>query len=472
MKIAGTDLETAIEKARQQLEAEENISPAFKSSMELILTMLTLLFHQLGLNSKNSSKSPSSDPNREKKKKEPSGKKPGGQPGRKGVALTKFDDPDIIKEITVDRSNLPKGNYRVIGYETRQVVDIDYRRVITEFRAEILQNEKGKQFKAEFPENVSKAIQYGDSVKAHVVYLSQYQLLPYERVQEHFTDQLGIPISPGSIFNFNQSVYEKLETFEAIVKLKLQSAEFMHADETGINIQGKRNWLHVTSTNKLTLLYPHQKRGQEAMTEMGVFPKYQGILCHDHWKPYYSLECKHALCNAHHLRELQRAIEQDKQGWAERLKALLIEIKKAVEGAGGSLSSERAMPFRLRYRDILKEGEIECPIKTVRPKYQTKGKIPQSKARNLLDRLINHEDDVLRFMEDRRVSFTNNQGERDLRMTKVQQKISGSFRSMDGAKIFCRVRSYLSTCQKNQMTSSEGLRLLFEGKLPDFLNNI
>lgn len=472
MKIEGVELEETLASIKEQLETEPDISPALKSSIQLLLILVTGMFNRLGLNSRNSSKPPSSDQNREKKKKESTGKKPGGQPGRKGVTLTQVEEPDEINEIKLDRSQLPAGNYIRIDWEVRQVFDIDISRKVIEYRAEILQDENGKRYKAEFPEKVIRAVQYGDTTKAHVVYLSQFQLIPYDRVQEHFADQMGIPVSPGSIFKFNRTAYEKLETFEAIVRLKLQNAAFMHSDETGINVQGKKHWLHVTSTDKLTLLYPHKKRGQEAMDEMGVLPGYKGILCHDHWKPYYSYDFDHALCNAHHLRELQRAIEQEKQSWAEKLRALLIEIKKAVEDAGGSLPYEQKEGFRAKYRDILKKGEIECPFKTERPKWQTKGKIPQTKARNLLDRLINHEHEVLRFMDDPIVTFTNNRGENDLRMTKVQQKISGSFRSMEGAQIFCRVRSYLSTCQKNGMTASEALRLLFNDQLPEFLNNI
>ena len=471
MKIEGINLETTLAKVRKQLEEEPNISPTLKASIELMLTLFTLMLNRLGLDSKISSKPPSSDPNRAKKQRAPSNRKPGAQNGRIGTTLVKVGDPDEIKFIPIDRSTLPGGDYRSAGYEARQVVDIDISRFVTEYQAEILLDQKGKRYVAPFPEEVKKAIQYGNSVKEQAVYQSQYQLIPYERVQEYFADQLGIPVSPGSIFNFNQAAYDKLETFEAIVKSKLKDAAFLHSDETGINIQSKRLWLHCLSSDRLTFLYPHAKRGKEAMDEMGVLPEFDGVLCHDHWKPYFKYNCKHALCNAHHLRELERAIEQDKQHWAERLKLLLLEINKAVEGLGGYLKPPEADAFRQRYRAILKEGEAECPPPEKR-KRGARGRIAKSKARNLLERLINHEDDVLRFMENPVVTFTNNQGEHDLRMTKVQQKISGCFRSMDGAKIFCRVRSYLSTCRKNGMTASEALNLLFNDKLPEFLTNL
>lgn len=468
MKVEGINTEEILSRVKEELAKEPNISPALKSSIEMILIVFVLLLNRLGLNSKNSSKPPSSDPNREKKKLS-SKKKAGGQPGHKGVTLKKFDTPDVIKTISVNRDSFTDGDYSVIGFEARQVVDLDISRLVTEYRAEILQDRNGKKLVAPFPDHVTKAVQYGNQVKAHAIYLSQYQLLPYERIKEYFSDQLGIPISPGSLFNFNQSAFEKLELFEEILKTKLGKSPFLHADETGINIQGKRNWLHCLSSDKLTLLYPHQKRGNEAMDEMGVLSKFNGTLCHDHWKPYYRYTCEHALCNAHHLRELERAMEQDDQQWAERMQELLLEINKAVKESGGFLVEARAKAFRVQYRKILEEGQKECPPPVRPPGKKKRGRIPKSKSRNLLERLRAFENDTLRFMDDPIVTFTNNQGENDLRMTKVQQKISGCFRSHEGAKIFCRVRSYLSTCRKNGVTASKAMELLLDGKLPKFL---
>lgn len=216
-------------------------------------------------------------------------------------------------------------------------------------------------------------------------------------------------------------------------------------------------------------LYPHEKRGTEAMNEIGILPRFNGILCHDHWKPYYRYDCTHALCNAHHIRELTRAWEQDQQSWANEMEALLKAINQAVDDAGGVLSSNEAAHYRKRYKNVLKKADIECPPPDKPPGKRKRGRIKRSKARNLLERLINYEDDVLRFLENPVVPFTNNQGENDLRMTKVQQKISGCFRSMEGAKIFCRVRGYLSTCRKQGLSASQAMKLVFEGASPDFI---
>ena len=276
-------------------------------------------------------------------------------------------------------------------------------------------------------------------------------------------------MSAGSVFNFNKEAYERLAPFEQWAKTELAKSMLMHADETGINIGGKRHWLHCASNASLTWFQPHEKRGTVAMDEMGILPFFKGTLCHDHWKPYYHYDCTHALCNAHHLRELERAWEQDQQQWARKMQVLLIDIRTAVGDAGGCLPPDEAKRWRQRYRRLLKKAETECPPPDESQRKGKRGRLKRSKARNLLERLRDFEHDVLRFMEVESVPFTNNQGENDLRMTKVQQKISGCFRSMDGAKIFCRVRSYLSTCRKQGMTATQALTLLFQGKNPDFM---
>lgn len=316
---------------------------------------------------------------------------------------------------------------------------------------------------------MTRPVQYGVGVKSNAVYLSQYQLIPYNRVEEQFQDQMGIPISAGTINNFNKDAFERLEAFESWVKEQLLSSALIHCDETGINIGGKRRWLHNVSNEWFTFYYPHEKRGCEANNEMGILPRYTGIICHDHWKPYFKYGGLHSLCNAHHIRELERAAEQDKQKWAKQMILLLKEINKATNDSGGCLEKSTSEHYRKRYRDLLLEAELECPPPE-EPVEKKKGKTARSTARNLLERLKNFKEETLRFMDDEIVPFSNNQAENDLRMTKVQQKISGCFRAIEGAKIFCRIRSYLSTCMKQGVTASEGLRLLFQGEFPDFMN--
>ena len=471
MKIENIDVDAAINSVKAHLKQEKDLSPALRSALDVLLLLVSLLLNRLTLNSKNSSKPPSTDPHRKKsRKKGKSNRKPGGQKGHNGTTLEPVDDPDEVTELQVDRRTLPRGvAYQEVGHESRQVIDIDIARFVTEYRAQVLEDDQGNRFVAAFPDGVNRPVQYGLNLKAHAVYMSQYQLIPYDRIRDHVQDQMHIPISAGSVFNFNQEAHDRLEPFERWAKTELARSLLMHADETGINIGGQRHWLHCASSSSVTWFSPHARRGTEAMDEIGILPFFKGVLCHDHWKPYYQYDCTHALCNAHHLRELERAWEQDHQQWAKSMQTLLIDIEKAVKAAGGCLAPDEAKRWRLRYRRLLKKADTECPAPDERQRKGKRGRLKRSKARNLLERLRDFESDVLRFMTVEYVPFTNNQGENDLRMTKVQQKISGCFRSMEGARIFCRIRSYLSTCRKHGLSATQALTLLFQGKNPDFM---
>jgi transposase len=205
------------------------------------------------------------------------------------------------------------------------------------------------------------------------------------------------------------------------------------------------------------------------MIAKDVLPHFTGILVHDHWKPYFQLNCQHALCNAHHLRELTFVHEQEQQAWAKDMIDLLLTMQQAVTALGGVLPAAQATSFHSQYRALLKQAESECPPPEPSQTPGRRGRPKRSKSRNLLERLLNYETETLRFLTDAEVPFTNNQGENDIRMTKLQQKISGCFRSQEGADIFCRGRSYLSTCRKNHVSATQALTLLFEGKLPEFI---
>ena len=471
MKISNIDVDAALANVRQQLKDDSAVSPSLRAAIELLMVLIQILLGRVSANSSNSSKPPSQDPNRPKESRSKGERKPGGQPGRIGKTLQPVEEPDAIRTVKVDRRTLPQGNqFRVVGYEKRQVFDLDISRFVTEYQAEILENEQGQRIVAPFPAGVDRPVQYGPRLKAHAVYLSQYQLLPYERVREYFEDQVGLALSAGSLFNFNQEAFDKAEGFEHWVKDRLAESELIHADETGINIGGQRHWLHCASNARLTWLAPHEKRGHEAMEEIGILPRFHGVLCHDHWKPYYRYECQHALCNAHHLRELQRVWEQDKQAWAQRMQTLLCTMNDAVKNAGGSLPPDKADRWRKVYRKCLGRAEKACPPPDESQRQGRRGRLKRTRARNLLERLRDYETDVLRFLDDPTVPFTNNQGERDIRMLKVQQKISGCFRSFEGALIFCRVRSLLSTARKQNLGASEVLTQLFTGREPAFMS--
>ena len=476
MTVNDIETDEALANIKKLMQEEKGLSPALKAAIEVMILLVTVLVNRLGLNSRNSSKPPSSDfgasekgaDDKGRRNNNGNGRKPGGQPGRKGRTLKLIDNPDEVVSLEIDRRTLPRGGqYTAAGFETRQVFNIKISRHVIEYQAEVLVDENGNRFTASFPLGVDQKTQYGNDVKAHGVYMSQFQMIPYNRLSDYFLSIAGVPVSEGSLYNFNLRAYQLLEQVEDHIKLQLLKEAMLHADETGIKVGRKKIWLHCISSPFWTYLCPHPSRGTEAMEEMDVLPHYTGVLCHDHWKAYFTYICSHALCNAHHLRELERAYEQDGQRWAKNMKNLLLEMNQLTKENDGALTEDQAKPLMKRYRTLLTQGSKECPENAAIE--GKRGKTAQSKSRNLLNRLREYETEALRFLTDKDVPFTNNQGENDIRMSKVHQKISGCFRSMMGAKIFCRVRGFLITCRKHGVNPADALTDLFRGKLPDFI---
>lgn len=445
--------------------SDKALPSSIKSVVELLVLIIELLLRRVNINSRNSSVSPSQDPHRTRGKKrvgsEPIKKrKTGGQVGHKGTTIQRVANPDHIEPLLIDRRTLPRGHeYRRIEDDVRQVIDIVITRKVTEYQAEVLEDENGKQYRASFPPGVTRPVQYGASVKAEAVYMSAYQLLPFERVQGFFQEQAGIELSQGTLHNVCQETYDLLARFEEIARLQLRGAAIAHFDETGVNIAGKLSWLHSASNDQWTLYGAHAKRGKEGIESLGIFPYFSGIACHDHWKPYFKYDCIHVLCNAHHTRELTGVVENEGHAWACEMKTFLEQVHIAVNKADGKLSQRSQCAYRKQYRAIITKGKKECPL--VEPTPNKRGRTMQSKARNLLDRLSNFEDETLRFITNPIVPFTNNQAERDIRMTKLQQKISGCFKSLHTAQIFCRIRSYISTCIKHGISATDALKSLY-----------
>jgi len=435
---------------------------------------------QLKLDSHNSSKPPSTDQGRATPGKKvvslrnSTGKKPGGQEGHPGSTLQAVSSPDHIvsHEVSVclhcgkDLSSAP-----VAGIEKRQVFDIPPLKLeVIEHQAEVkICPECHTLSRGGFPEGVTQAVQYSERAKSFAVYLNQYQLIPYERVTEMFEDLFGQSISQGTLLNAIETSYCNLEPTEDWIKNEILNSHTVHFDETGLYRSGKRAWLHSApiKIGEFTYYFPHSKRGSAAMDEAGILPNYKGVAVHDHWEPYNSYEdCSHAFCNAHHLRELVRAYEQDGAWWAEEMKGLLMEIKGQVDAAKDSgkqaLESGLIDSYHQRYQTILTAALKTYPSQgNIRDKPK-RGKKKQPKGKNLLDRLIKYETETLRFMEDFRVPFDNNLAERDIRMVKVKQKISGCFRSEDGAKSFCRIRGFISSVKKQGGNVLEYLRKSFQ----------
>lgn len=429
---------------------------------------------QLKLDSHNSSKPPSSDKSHNRKKKkslrEKSKKAPGGQKGHLGRTLEKVDNPDHIilqklESCSGCGSNL--SGSPLDAKDTRQIFDIPPLILeVTEYQVEIKTCPHcGLTNKASFPEGVEQPTQYGSNVKGFLTYLNDYQLLPYERTCEMFEDLFHQPISQGTLLNTNQAAYENLEIPESFIKEQIINSKVIRCDETGVYENKKRNWLHVASTSTYTFYFSHPKRGKEAMDAADVLPNFDGVAVHDHWKSYNGYDnCDHAYCNSHHLRELIRAQEQDDASWAKEMKELLLQIKATVEAAKqngkNALKPLELSAFHKKYREILAEGFKKYPDNSGNAPPQ-KGKKAQSKEKNLLDRLEKYEAETLRFMHDFDVPFDNNMAERDLRMMKVKQKISGCFRSNQGTKQFCRIRGFISTIKKQRKPILNALKTVF-----------
>ncbi len=412
-------------------------------------------------NSRNSSKPPSTDgfkdkPNPKSQRKQ-TGKKVGGQKGHKGFNLRQSDNPDkIVLNKVMKCSHCQKNlrNRKLLKIEKRQVVNITINTTYTEYQSEQKKCSCGSITKADFPKGLNSPIQYGESVKSICNYLSTYQLLPYKRLQELFCDIFELPISPGTLVNMNMELGSVLkQEWEDKLKQQLLTKKVLHFDETGFRLFGKRYWLHSTSSKNLTLYQFHKKRGSIAMDEIGILPIYQGIAVHDFWKSYFKYDSIfHVLCNAHHIRELTFLHEQLHQYWAKEMIDLLIEIKEKrdmIMMSEKCFSSVDLKKFNDKYDEILKIGFTANPIKILPTLPKKRGRPKKGKVINLLDRFRNHKESILAFMNDWDIPFDNNQAERDIRMMKVQQKISGTFRSERCIEMFCRIRSYISTAKKN-----------------------
>ena len=435
---------------------------------EKLEARVTELEEKTKKNSRNSSKPPSSDDFiKPKSQRKPSGKSPGGQKGHKGHHLKMSDNPDrkithTVRECFGCGKSLE--HIPPTGTERRQVYDIPPLKVEID---EHLAEKKlcpccGLQNKALFPEGITHPVQYGTNLKGLLVYLNQYQLLPYERLVEFLHDVFGQTVSEGTLFNTVHAAYEALEETETEIKNMLTAFKVIHVDETGMRVKGKRQWMHVTSTPNLTFYAYHNKRGKDATNEINILPHFKGTMVHDFWKSYLNYKCYHALCNAHHLRELTGIMELTGQEWPQEMIELLLKIKGAVEEKE-NLEPDELKSFEAEYDRIIAKGFLENP-----PPVKEKGKrgrTKQGRTRNMLNRLHEYRRETLAFMYNPQiVPFDNNLAERDLRMIKVKQKISGVFRSELGATMFCRIRSYISTVRKNSVPVLKAIKDALEGR--------
>lgn len=431
-------------------------------------------------NSQNSNKPPSTDPRkRTKSLREQSGKKVGGQVGHPGATLEFVEAPDrfvIHSPKACHTCGATLDESEIAGSERRQVYDLPPQQVeVTEHQAQArICGRCGTNNKAIFPAGINAPVQYGQRVRSVAAYLMGYQLLPYDRCAEAMDDLFDCHLTSGTLATILKRCAGELVEPLMLVKEGLQKSAVLGVDETNLRVQQRQDWVHVSATDKLTLLVHHKKRGTLAVESIGILPRYEGVCVHDGFSSYDQYkQCYHAQCNAHILRELNYVIEPSKPQWAVEMKALLLEIKAAVDKAreGGG----KKLPSRLKAEFLCKYNEsIEGAKKLYGTLQRKKGRAQQPPAaespikaagRKLACRLDVKREEILLFMQDFAVPFDNNQSERDLRMLKVKQKISGCFRTESGAQQFCQLRSYISTMKKQGRCVMETVKSIFAGRI-------
>lgn len=451
----------------------KDVNARHEEIIKLLEARVEMLENNQKRDSSNSSKPPSSDigkPQRTQSLRTKSGKKPGGQHGHSGETLSFSAAPDEVVVHSVKQCNCcgkSLSDIVAIDYERRQVFDIPpIEMQVTEHRSEIKNCPRCNiNSRAAFPESVSQPVQYGFNVQQLAVYFTQYQLLPYGRTAEIFKDLFGHTLSSSFLVNNNQRCAVNLQPFITDLKATLLTQPVLHADETGFYFEGKRNWLHTISTDKHSFYAPHIKRGTEAMNDMDVLPLYSGTLMHDFWKSYNEFGCNHALCNVHHLRDLTFCNEIEKSSWAGNAKQLLLDLHAKVMTAKDSgataLSKGQLQYWSKKYDTLMNEGLHKHPV----PKKEKgkRGVAKRSKTQNLIERFIDYKEQILAFAKDFQIPFGNNVAEQAIRMMKVKQKISGCFRSEQGAKDFADIRSYISTMKKQGIPIMQALAAAIQG---------
>jgi transposase len=437
----------------QRLTDEKSISGESRMLMRSMLTLLELicaifLEKQTTKDSKNSSK-PSSQTGKDKTALTQPGSKGKGKKEHSGAT----DNRRTVEKVAVSTVTACKHcgedltGITCCKHERRTKIDIMFEKVVEHVDAEVKQCPNcDSETKAPFPADMKGPLQYGNGLRAYVINMLVAQVVSLNRVQKGVQAIIGELISEATLLKFVLRLHEALADWEAASIEKLLKIPSMHVDETSLRVDKKNHWIHVYAGGDITLKFLHRKRGKEAITDIDIIPRYKRVIIHDCWASYLSYDhCGHGLCGSHLLRELCFIIDANDYRWAKNMKRLLQETCKAVSDSDQKTISEDAYKnLQKRYRNIITRGEKELPAIPEKPNGQ-RGKMAKSDAHNLWERLKKHEEAVLLFSKDSHVAFTNNRAERDLRMAKVKQKVSGCFRTQKYAEAYCRISSYLQT---------------------------
>ena len=420
------------------------------------------LKNKFNANSQNSSKAPSTDifykpqPKSERVK---TGRKSGGQPGHPGKTLEAVENPDVVKIYPINSCTTCLHDLSKIEATTKNYQEIDIppiKPIITEHRVSSKICPECKTKNSAGPQHLIQKIQYGSTVRAFVTYLSIFQFIPLKRVESMCKDLLKLNISEGTLTNIHETSAAILMNHQTAVKNEIIKSDVAHFDETGMTIDGKLHWTHSASTKSVTFYGIHPKRGREAMNDFGILSKFKGVAVHDGWKSYAKYSASHALCNAHHLRELRGIFEKFEQNWAQKMRNLLLKINQNIGEYQAfnhtNLPASIIQNYSDEYDEILKLGAAEIP--EIIDKF---GKKKNHPSKRLHKRLIKFKAETLLFMHNFKVPFTNNLAERDVRMVKVKEKVSGGFRSFNGAQRFCVLRGFISTSKKQGLNIFEAI---------------
>ncbi len=453
--------------------AEGEISAEIKALMSSMLMILELMLSIFLEKSTKKDSSNSSKPSSQTEKDETSLATKGSKSKGKDENRTIASNTKIKESVTISRAltceicgedltDIPCSHY-----ERRTKIDIVFEKVIDHIDAEVKQCPNcDSTIKGSFPSDVHGPLQYGAGLKAYIINLVVCQMVSLNRVQKLIKSMIGIVISEASMLKYILRLHQALEQWEELAVKELLDVPAINVDETSLQVDKKKQWIHVYSAGDITVKFLHQKRGKEAINSINIIPRYEGTIIHDCWFSYLSYDhCNHGLCGSHLLRELTFIVDANNYAWARNVKRLLQESCKNVsKSVDKRLNDKELVNLRKRYRNILTRGEKELPPVPPKPSGK-RGKLAKSDAHNLHERLRLHESAVLLFAYDPHVSFTNNRAERDLRMSKVKQKVSGCFRSELYAKAYCRISSYLQTMANKGHNPLIAIQMALGGKI-------